>query len=84
VELVEIDAVQLQAAQAAVAALLQALGPRVARPLAGTGPAKAALGGDHEAVPIRMERLRDQVLAHLRPVRVCGVDQVDAELDNAP
>ena len=31
-----------------------------------------------------MERLGDQVLAHLRTVGVGGVDQVDAELQNAP
>jgi hypothetical protein len=31
-----------------------------------------------------MERLGDQVLAHLRPVRVGRVDQVDAELDDPP
>ena len=31
-----------------------------------------------------MERLGDQVLAHLGPVGVRGVDQVDAQLDDAP
>jgi hypothetical protein len=30
-----------------------------------------------------VQRLRDQVLAHLGPVRVGGVDQVHAQLDHA-
>jgi hypothetical protein len=30
-----------------------------------------------------MERLGDQLLAHLGPIRVGGVDQIDSELDGA-
>ena len=84
VQLVEVDPVEPQPPQARLAALLEPLGARVARPLAGTGPPQAALGRDHEPVRIRVERLGDQVLAHLRAVRVGRVDQVDAELHDAP
>jgi len=31
-----------------------------------------------------MERLGDQALVHLRPIRMCGVDEVDLELDRSP
>jgi hypothetical protein len=81
-QLVQVDPVELQPPQAGLAAFLQALRPGVARPLAGAGPPQAALGGDHEAGGVGMQRLGDQVLAHLGAVRVGRVDQVDAELDH--
>jgi hypothetical protein len=83
-QLVQVDAVELQAPKAALAALPQPLGARVSRPLAGSGPAQAALRRDHEAVRIGMQRLGDQVLAHLWAVRVGGVDQIDSQLDDSP
>src|SRR3954454_8404782 len=60
------------------------LGAPVRIPLAGTRPEEPALRRDHEIVRVRMERLRDDLLADGRPVGVGGVDEVDAELERAP
>ena len=84
VQLVEVDAVELQPPQAGLAALPRAA-PAARRAATGRDRSpQAALRRDHEPVRVRMERLGDQVLAHLRAVRVRRVDQVDAELDDAP
>jgi len=83
VQLVEVDAVELQSPQRRLAALLDPLGAEVARPLAGARADKASLRRDHEVVGIRMQRLRNQVLRDLGPVGVGGVDQVHAELEAA-
>ena len=78
VQLIEVDAVDLQPPEAPFAGLPQVLGPPVARPLSRPGTGQAALGGDHEPVRVGMKRFGDQVLAHLRPIRVGGVDQIDS------
>src|SRR3712207_1644938 len=69
-ELIEVDPVDLKAPEAARAALLEPLRPGVRRPPSPAGAAETALRGDDEAVGIRMQRLGDQVLAHLGPVGV--------------
>ena len=53
-------------------------------PLVGPGALEAALGGDHQPGGIRMQRLRDELLAHVGAVRIRRVDQVDAQLHRAP
>src|ERR687897_248603 len=83
-QLVDVDPLQPEPAQAALARLLQVLRAAVARPLPRPGAQETALRGDHQPVGIRVERLGDQVLTHLGPVRVGRVDQVDAELNDAP
>src|SRR3954453_10947145 len=83
VQLVEIDPLQAEPPQAALAALAQPLGAAVAVPAPRSGTHEAALRRDHEAVRIRMERLRDQLLADVGAVGVGGVDQRDAALDDA-
>ena len=82
-ELVEVDPLQAQPPQASLAGLAQVLGAAVALPPPGPGPRQAPLGRDHEAAGVGVERLGDQLLAHLGPVGVGGVDEVDAELDGA-
>ena len=85
VQLVDVDALEAQAAQARLAGLAQVLGPPVAAASARRpGADETALGRDHEPVRVGVERLGDQELAHLRAVGVGGVDQVHAELDGAP
>ena len=81
VELVEVDAVELQAPQRHLDALAQVLGPADGLPHARAAAREAALGGDDQAVGVRVQRLGDEVLAHERPVGVGGVDEVDAQLD---
>ena len=61
----------------------QVLRTAVARPLVWARALEPSLGGDHQAVGIRIQGLGDQVLAHLGSVGVGGVDQVDAQLGHA-
>ena len=49
-----------------------------------TGPLQPALGRDHQALRIGVERLGDQLFADVRPVRVRRIDQVDAQLERPP
>src|SRR6478735_11375236 len=44
----------------------------------GPGALEPSLGGDQNAA-IRMERLADELLGHVGPVRIGGIDEVDAE-----
>ena len=83
VQLVEVDPLEPQAAQRALAGRAQVLRAPARLPPARPGRREAALGGDREALGIGMERLGDQFLADLRAVGVGGVDQVDAELERA-
>ena len=53
-------------------------------PLAGAGTHEAGLGRDEHLLRVRVQRLAQDLLAHVRPVRISGVDEVDAELDGAP
>src|SRR5579871_2797834 len=58
-------------------------GAGVVRPLRGAGPLPAALGGDDETLGIGMERFGDELFRSAGAVGVCGVNEVDAELDGA-
>src|ERR1044071_5741108 len=83
-QLIEVDALQLQPAQASVELLAQPLRPRVLDPLARPRPVEPTLRGDDESRWIRMERLADELLADVRPVRLPGVDEVDPQLHGPP
>ena len=72
----------VEAAQAHLDALGDVLGPTDGSPLAGALPGQPALGGHHHAV-VGVQRLADQVLRHVGPVAVGGVDEVHAEVDGA-
>ena len=80
-ELVEVNALEPETAQAAFALFPQVLGAAVRVPLAGAWAYQPALGGDDEVVGVRVEGLGDEVLADLGAVGVRRVDEVDAELD---
>jgi hypothetical protein len=43
-----------------------------------------ALGGDHHARPVRVQRLGEQSLVVAEVVGIGGVDERDAELDRMP
>ena len=84
VQLVQLDALELEAAQAALTGGAQVLRPAVRRPPVGTGPLEPAFGGDHQLRRIRVEGLRDETLAHRRTVGIGRIDQGDAELERPP
>src|SRR5829696_8373418 len=76
-QLIEVDALELQPSQAALEGVSQALGPAVRRPRARPLPVETALGGDEQALRIRVERFGDELLANPRAIRVRRIDQVD-------
>ena len=90
-ELVEVDRLDAEPAQRGLAGALQVRGAAVTRPrraaLSRKAPqerlelaaAQPALRRDRDPV-VRMQRLGDLELVHLRPVGICGVEEVDAEL----
>ena len=71
----------LQIAQAHLDLLPQVLRTPHRQPLVRPLPGQPALGGDHDALGIRRQRLADQPLAHRRSIRVRRIDEVDAQLD---
>jgi len=83
-QLIEIDPVQAQAAEAAFAGRSQVFGLSIFNPLVGTRPVKAALSGDHQSWRIRVQRLGNNFFTHPGTVRVRGVDEIDSQLDSAP
>ncbi len=80
VQLVERHLVEAQPLEAAVERGAQVPRPAVGPPLAGAVAQQAALGG-HDDVAVGRQYLGDQLFAHVGPVRVGGVDEVDAQLD---
>src|SRR5687768_11417761 len=82
-ELPEPDALNPQPPPARMRLLDEVLRPAQRRPLIRTRSRKARLGRHHEA-PIRMQRLADELLRHVRPVRIRRVDEVDADLRETP
>ena len=80
-QLVEIDAVEPQAAEAPVELFAKTLRPCIRNPLTRTWTIESAFRGDHEISRIRMQRFRDQLFADVRSVRLSGVDEIHAELD---
>src|SRR5438309_5995887 len=83
-ELIEIDALQPQALQAAFQVLLEFFGSAVGVPAAGAWSRYAAFAADDEAFRIGMQGFGDQDLAGMRAVAFGGVEEVDAELCRAP
>jgi hypothetical protein len=75
--LVELDRVELQPPERALAGLAQVLGAAVTRPLVRAGPKQPSLGGYQEVVGVRVEGLGDQLLADVGTVGVGRIDQVD-------
>ena len=83
VQLEEVDAVGAEPAQAHLDLLTQIRREAERCPLVLTGSQEPGLGGDDEAVPIRVQCFADQFLGHVGPVGVRGVEEVDAEFDGA-
>src|ERR1700688_2244157 len=83
-QLIKIDALQPQSAQAAFARGSQVFWLSVFNPLVGTRPHKAALRGDHQSSRVRVQRLSDDFFANVWTVGVRGVDKTDSQFDGAP
>jgi hypothetical protein len=83
-QLIKIDPVQAQPAQAAFAGGSQVFRLSIFNLLVGTRPHKAALRGDHQLFRVRMERLSYDFFTHAETVRVRGVDEIDSQVDSAP
>ena len=83
VQLVQLDTLEPEAAQAALTGRAQVLRPAVRRPLVRPGSLEACLGGDHQLGRIGVEGLRDEALAHRWAVGVGSIDQIEAQLQRA-
>src|SRR3989442_1263601 len=83
-ELIEIDALQPQALQAAFQILFEFFGSAVGVPAAGAWSRYAAFAADDQAFRIGMQGFGDQDLAGMGAVAFGGVEEVDAELCRAP
>ena len=83
VELVEVDALELEAAQAHFDTLDQVAGAAHVFGFGGALAGDAALGGDDEARRIGVQRFADEALGDFGAVGVGGVDEGDAEIDGA-
>ena len=83
VELVDVDAVEAEALEAAFDGLLNVRGAGVVLPDAGAVARPADLGGDDEVFGVGVERFGDELFRDVGAVGVGGVNKVDAQLDGA-
>src|SRR5689334_5051452 len=81
-QLIEIDAIQPEAPQTHFKLLPQVFGTAHGRPEIRTLPRESAFGRDHQPVRIGPESVADQLLAHLRTIRIRCVNEVDAKIDS--
>src|SRR5579875_2174012 len=56
-------------------------GTSVAVPDAGARTQQSAFGGDDQPLRVRVERLSDQLFAHVWPIGVGGIDKINAQFD---
>ena len=82
-QLVQLDTLEPEAAQAALTGRAQVLRPAVRRPPVRPGSLEACLGCDHQLGRIWVEGLRDEALAHRWAVGVGSIHQIDAQLQRA-
>ena len=82
----EVDACRCRAARSEASATCLMCSGRLFRPalLAVGVEVEAELGGDHDLVADRGERLAHQLLVDERPVDLGGVEEGDAALDGGP
>src|SRR5262245_44047682 len=81
-QLIDIDTLQLQPAQACLAGGAQMLRSAVVFPGLTPRSPEPAFGRDDQAFRIRVERFGNEPLVDLRTVGVGGIDEGDAELDS--
>src|ERR1700678_1063388 len=81
-QLIKVDLVEAQSAQAAFASGSQVFGLSVLNPFARTGSIEAAFGGDHQACRIRVKSLCDDLFTHSGTVGIGGVDEIYPQFDS--
>src|SRR5690606_15950816 len=77
-QLPQVDALAAEPAQAEDRLLAQVLGPSARDPLTGARPDQPALCRNNDAV-VRMQRIANEPLAHLRAIGDRRIDEIDAE-----
>jgi hypothetical protein len=81
VELEQVDALKAQVAEAELGLLPQVLRAADRRRQVRALTCEPDLGGDDQAIGVRVQRLLDDLLGHEGAVGVGGVDEVHAKLD---
>ena len=80
----QVDRVGPEPLERSLDAALDRLGPAVEPAAVLAVEVEAELGGDHDLVAHRLERLADQLLVRERPVDLGGVEERDAAIDRRP
>src|SRR4051812_44156225 len=82
-QLIEIDAIDAKPRQTSFELLTEMFGPAIRRPLVRSRPIQSAFRRDDHAMGIGMQRFCDKRLADVRPIRLRGIDEGDAEFHGA-
>src|SRR5262249_23611824 len=83
-EIDDVESVQAEISQVVMNAVDKVLAGESMKPgLVGT-PTIAHLGDDHETIRVRIERLPDELIVHIRNVEVGDIDVVQAGLHRLP
>src|SRR5450631_575074 len=83
-QLIEINSIEPQAPQTALACRAQMRGMRVAFPLAGSRPCQPAFGRNDQALRIWVQRFGNDLFTDVRSVGVSGIDEIHTELKRTP
>jgi hypothetical protein len=83
VELIDINAIELEALEAAFDGFAKVSGGGVVSPLIGAGTVPATFGSDDEAGRIRMQGFGDELFADVGTVGIGSVYEIDTEFDGA-
>jgi hypothetical protein len=83
VELVQINAVEPETAQAPFTRRSQMLGAAILGPLIRPRTLQACFGGDDQVCRIRIQVLGNQGFSDSVTVGVSGVNEIDSQLDNS-
>src|ERR1051326_8754580 len=83
-ELIEVNAFQAQALQAAFQRLAQMFRAAIGHPFIRSGACIAALAGNDQSLWIGIERLGNQIFADFRTIGISRIDKVDAQFNGPP
>ena len=79
-QLIYIDAIQVQSSETSLNRLAKMRGSSVVSPLIRAGTVPASLGGNHKASRVRKQRFGNEFLAYVWPVRIRGINEIDIKL----
>src|ERR1700735_915973 len=82
VQLIEVDTLQSQSFQTAFHGLAKVLGRCIVGPLIWSGAVPSPFGRNHNSGRIWKQSFRDQFLAYVGPIGICGVDELDPQGDS--